>query len=228
MARGGQGGRRQARDLVHARGHAQVGAAQRQPDADAAWASTRCRTSTPRARRTSFFTELGVPTTFLLTSFYWDNFIHFGMGPKKGPDGKLAITLPMGDKKLPGIAAEDIGKCAYGIFKKGQEFIGKTVGDRRRAPDRRADGRGARQGAGPGGALQRRDAGGLPRLRLPRRRRSGQHVPVQARLRDRRSAARATSTCPARSIPRCRPSSSGLPRTRARSRSGSLGKTYPG
>ena len=74
------------------------------------------------------FTRLGVPTTFLLTSFYWDNFIYFGMGPKKGPDGKLAITLPMGDKKLPGIAAEDIGKCALGIFKKGREYIGKTVG----------------------------------------------------------------------------------------------------
>jgi uncharacterized protein YbjT (DUF2867 family) len=74
------------------------------------------------------FKELGLPATFLLTSFYWDNLIHFGMGPKKGPDGKLSITLPMGDKKLPGIAAEDIGKCAYGIFKKGQEFIGKTVG----------------------------------------------------------------------------------------------------
>jgi uncharacterized protein YbjT (DUF2867 family) len=75
-----------------------------------------------------FFTELGVPTTILLTSFYWDNFIYFGMGPKKGPDGKLAITLPMGDKKLPGIAAEDIGRCAYGIFKKGNEYVGKTVG----------------------------------------------------------------------------------------------------
>jgi len=74
------------------------------------------------------FTELGVPTTFLLTSFYWDNSIHFGMGPKPGPDGKLGITLPTGDKKLPGFAAEDIGKCAYGIFKKGHEFIGKTVG----------------------------------------------------------------------------------------------------
>jgi len=74
------------------------------------------------------FTALGVPTTFLLTSFYWDNFIHFGMGPKKGADGKLAITFPMDDKKLPGIAAEDIGKCAYGIFKRGREFIGKTVG----------------------------------------------------------------------------------------------------
>ena len=74
------------------------------------------------------FTELGVPTTFLLTSFYWDNLIYSGMGPKKDPDGKLAITLPMGNKKLPGIAAEDIGKCAFGIFKKGNEFIGKTVG----------------------------------------------------------------------------------------------------
>lgn len=74
------------------------------------------------------FTELGVPTTFLLTSFYWENLIYFGMGPKKGPDGKLAITFPMGDKKLPGIAAEDIGKCAYTIFKKSREFIGTTVG----------------------------------------------------------------------------------------------------
>jgi uncharacterized protein YbjT (DUF2867 family) len=75
-----------------------------------------------------YFTDLGVPTTFLLTSFYWDNFIFFGMGPKRGPDGKLGITLPMGDQRLPGIAAEDIGKCAYGIFQKGPEFIGKTVG----------------------------------------------------------------------------------------------------
>lgn len=76
----------------------------------------------------AIFTELGVPTTFLLTSFYWDNFIHFGMGPKKGADGKLAITIPMGNKKLPSIAAEDIGKCAYRIFEEGLELIGKTVG----------------------------------------------------------------------------------------------------
>ena len=74
------------------------------------------------------FTKRGLPVTLLLTSFYWDNFIYFGMGPKKGPDGRLAITLPMGDRKLPGIAAEDIGRCAYGIFKKGPEYIGKTVG----------------------------------------------------------------------------------------------------
>jgi len=72
------------------------------------------------------FLELA-PTTCLLTSFYWENFIYFGAGPKPGPDGKLALTYPLGDKKLPGIAVEDIGKCAYTIFKRGEEFIGKTV-----------------------------------------------------------------------------------------------------
>lgn len=75
-----------------------------------------------------YFRDAGVPTTFLLTSFYWDNLIYFGMGPKKGDDGKLGFVLPMAGKKLPGIAAEDIGKCAYGVFNKGSELIGKYVG----------------------------------------------------------------------------------------------------
>ena len=76
----------------------------------------------------AIFTELGVPTTFLLTSFYWENLIYFGMGPKKGADGKLAITLPIGNKKLASISSEDIGKTAYAIFEAGDEMIGKTVG----------------------------------------------------------------------------------------------------
>jgi uncharacterized protein YbjT (DUF2867 family) len=75
-----------------------------------------------------YFTDLGVPTTFLWTSAYWENFIYFGWGPQKGQDGVLAVTFPMAGKKLPGIAAEDIGRCAYGIFKAGGEFIGATVG----------------------------------------------------------------------------------------------------
>jgi uncharacterized protein YbjT (DUF2867 family) len=40
----------------------------------------------------------------------------------------LTITFPMGDKKLPGIAAEDIGPCALAIFKQGADHVGKTVG----------------------------------------------------------------------------------------------------
>ncbi len=74
------------------------------------------------------FTDLGLPTTHLLTSFYWDNLIHFGMGPKEDPEGTLTLTLPMGEGKLPGMAAEDIGRSAYAIFKRGEEFIGQTVG----------------------------------------------------------------------------------------------------
>lgn len=75
----------------------------------------------------AFFSELGVPTTWLLTSFYWDNFIQFGMGPARGADGVLGITMPMGKSKLPGIAAEDIGRTAYGVFQH-PELIGKRVG----------------------------------------------------------------------------------------------------
>ena len=75
-----------------------------------------------------YFTDNGVPTTFLMAAFYWENMIYFGMGPKRGADGKLAITLPMGDKKMAGIGAEDIGRCAYGVFKNGPEYIGKYVG----------------------------------------------------------------------------------------------------
>ena len=74
------------------------------------------------------FRVLGVPTTFLLTAFYWDNLIYFGAGPQKGADGRLAISFPLGDKKLPAIAVEDIGKAAYAIFKRGDEFINRTVG----------------------------------------------------------------------------------------------------
>ena len=50
------------------------------------------------------------------------------MGPKPGDDGELVFALPMGDKKLPSMAVEDIGRCAYGVFKKRDEFVGKTVG----------------------------------------------------------------------------------------------------
>jgi uncharacterized protein YbjT (DUF2867 family) len=70
----------------------------------------------------------GLPATMLVTSFYWDNLFMFGLAPKKGDDGQYAWAFPMGNAKLAGIAAEDIGKCALGIFKAGDRYIGKTVG----------------------------------------------------------------------------------------------------
>lgn len=74
------------------------------------------------------FRQIGLPTTYLLTSFYWENLIYMQMGPKKDADGTLVFALPLGEKRLPGIAAEDIGKCAFGVFKRGAEFVGKTIG----------------------------------------------------------------------------------------------------
>jgi len=74
------------------------------------------------------FDEEGASTTYLLASFYWENFIHFGMGPRQGADGELELALPLGGVKLPGIAAEDIGKCAYGLFKRGTDTIGRRFG----------------------------------------------------------------------------------------------------
>lgn len=80
-----------------------------------------------KAEADRFFTDAGVPTTFLLTTFYWDNFVHFGAGPKAAPDGTYALTMPLGKERLAGIASEDIGRCAYGIFNR-PDLIGKTVG----------------------------------------------------------------------------------------------------
>ncbi len=70
----------------------------------------------------------GLPVTYLVVSFYWDNLYIFGMALKKGDDGVYSWALPMGNKRLAGIAAEDIGKVAYGIFRAGPQYVGKTVG----------------------------------------------------------------------------------------------------
>lgn len=79
-----------------------------------------------KAEANPFFA--GLPVTYLVTSFYWDNLYTFGLAPKKGVDGVYSWTFPMGNAKLAGMAAEDIGKTAYGIFKAGDQYIGKTVG----------------------------------------------------------------------------------------------------
>ncbi|MBI3790949.1 MAG: NmrA/HSCARG family protein [Gemmatimonadetes bacterium] len=74
-----------------------------------------------------FATE-AAPTTYMLAAFYWDNFIHFGMGPRAGENGAYTLALPLGGAKLPGIAAGDIGGCAYGIFRAGASTIGQRIG----------------------------------------------------------------------------------------------------
>jgi len=76
----------------------------------------------------AYFAQAGAPTTYLLTSFYWENMLYFGMNPKPDGNGRYALTLPIGDARMSGMAAEDIGKCAYSIFKQGKDLIGHHVG----------------------------------------------------------------------------------------------------
>jgi uncharacterized protein YbjT (DUF2867 family) len=80
-----------------------------------------------KAEADSLFTSLGVPTTFLRTTAYFDNFIGFGWEPVRDADGTLVLNLPLGESRLAGIAVEDIGRTAYGVFKGGLSYVGQTV-----------------------------------------------------------------------------------------------------
>jgi NmrA-like family len=76
---------------------------------------------------------LGRPTVpsdiRLLTSSYWDNFINFpGTRLRRHAGQPWSLTLPMDDQRLPGIAAEDIGRCANGVFTAGAEYVGRRIG----------------------------------------------------------------------------------------------------
>ncbi len=79
-----------------------------------------------KAEANRFFTEAGVPTTFLSTTSYFESFIDF-FAPTRGEDGKLVLALPMRDRKLSGIAVDDIGRIAYAILRRGTELAGETV-----------------------------------------------------------------------------------------------------
>jgi uncharacterized protein YbjT (DUF2867 family) len=79
-----------------------------------------------KAEADQYFVDAAVPTTFLRTTFYWDGLLG-QLGPQRGEDGKLVLALAMGDSPLAGIAAEDIGRTAYGILQRGPELAGTTI-----------------------------------------------------------------------------------------------------
>jgi uncharacterized protein YbjT (DUF2867 family) len=74
------------------------------------------------------FRELGVPTTFMRTSFYWESLFLPYVGPQPTSDGRAVIRWPLGEAKLPGIAVGDIGRCAVGLFARRSTYVGRTVG----------------------------------------------------------------------------------------------------
>ena len=75
-----------------------------------------------------YFAQQRVPVTYLYTSAYWENLIHFGMGPQRQADGSLAVTFPTGDARIPWIGVEDIGIAANEIFLRGDALIFDSIG----------------------------------------------------------------------------------------------------
>ena len=214
MARAAKAAGIAARDLVDARGHAQVGPARRQPDADAAWAGTRCRTSTPRASRTTSSPTRACRRRSCSRRSTGTTSSTSAWGRRRAPTASSRSRCRWATRSCPGIAAEDIGRCAYGIFRRGTGYVGKTVGiaGEHLTGSEMASALG--KALGQDGALQRRHARGLPRLRLPRRRRPRQHVPVLPRLRGRLLPRARSRGARARSTRRCRPSRPGSRATR--------------
>jgi uncharacterized protein YbjT (DUF2867 family) len=73
-----------------------------------------------------YFRTSGVPYTIIDTSFYWDNLLR-GMCIRVQEDESVVLTIPMGKKKLPGIAVKDIGRCVREIFKNPECYTGKEI-----------------------------------------------------------------------------------------------------
>lgn len=73
------------------------------------------------------FTEAGIPTTFLNTTFFYQGFLQ-GSGPRRDEFGQLVLALPFEDGKLlAGVDVNDIGRTARAILVAGERFIGETV-----------------------------------------------------------------------------------------------------
>ena len=75
------------------------------------------------------FSDCDVPTTFLLTSFYWDIPDFFRHGAENaGLMARWSSYWPWLTSRCRALASADIGKCAFGIFRRGTEFVGNDAG----------------------------------------------------------------------------------------------------
>jgi uncharacterized protein YbjT (DUF2867 family) len=73
-----------------------------------------------------YLVKIGVPSTFVLTSFYFENFGGFGMASWK--DDTLVFSLPYpADATSPMYAVSDTGGWVLGALNHPDKWIGKTI-----------------------------------------------------------------------------------------------------
>ncbi|MEW9555266.1 NmrA/HSCARG family protein [Nonomuraea sp. NPDC050783] len=74
----------------------------------------------------ALFATSGLPVTYLLLSFFWDNLLTLAK-PQRDPDGTLALHLPLGDAAVAGVASDDIGQAVLRVLRRPSETVGATV-----------------------------------------------------------------------------------------------------
>jgi len=80
-----------------------------------------------KGKLVEYINSLGLKTTILLTTFYYENFLSV-FRPQKQEDGTYAFGFPQGDTKLATFSVEDLGGIVTTIFNNPDKFIGRTVG----------------------------------------------------------------------------------------------------
>ena len=122
---GHEEGRAPARRLVDARGHAPARAARGRAPADAA-GQVQVPALRFQGRGRRRLRRRGGADHVLARGVLLGELHLLRHGAAQGPDGDLVLALPLGGARLPGIAAGDIGKCAYGVFRRGAETVGQA------------------------------------------------------------------------------------------------------
>jgi len=106
-------------------------AAKRQKISHFVWSTLEGNTGVPhfdsKALISDHLKAIGVPTTYLYTSFYWQNMQMFGM-MKKQDDGNYVISMDMdANKQLPGYSVADTGAWVAWALDNPKESIGKDL-----------------------------------------------------------------------------------------------------
>lgn len=73
-----------------------------------------------------FFTDLGIPVTFLQANMYYEAFLD-RFAPRRDEAGTLTLALAVGDARVPAQSGPDVGRTALGVFRAGQSLIGRRV-----------------------------------------------------------------------------------------------------
>ena len=128
MAQAAKDAGAQARDLVHARGHPEVGAADRQPHADAAGQVQGRRTSTPRAKPTTSSRTSASRRRSCSRRSTGTTSSTSARARRRARTARWRSRCRWATRSSPASPPRTSASAPTGSSRRGREYIGKTVG----------------------------------------------------------------------------------------------------